>query len=722
LRAHPGLLELSSSAGFSRPECLTALTGLTSLAARLVPLPAAEALPRLPALRVLALVQSAPLTSRQAAALAGCRGLTAVEVEPLPWELLPSLGGLARLRALSVRLHQPPRGALPMAAADALLSLAPLERLQAFALAGRLELGARHVAALAAAWPRLRGLDLCCGLAAGTAGFSALRSLRRLRLSPHYWDVWSSEAPLLLHPAELPPGLTCLEARDVWVVPPAAAAAGAGPAGAAPAASAFSWDGSESGGGGRRRSSSSAASSSTASLESLGGGSGAAEPASPPHGCLCGSVMSVAGCICGSGDSSSGGGGGFGGALGRVGSSGRATPVSRCSSASSLEEDSSAAASAPAGASEPELTTAREPAPAPSAPPPPGDALALSTPRLRRLVLRCVGAPGVGGASVRLPGLGALTALHELDLHHSHMTAAELEALTSAPAAASLRALRLVIADDSARVAGGALAKLTHLTALESLQVRGAGGRGGGSAPSAALCARQPFLEHGSASTHRAAPAAPTPTPPSRPSAPPCPQVHAHERALNRRVRAAIASMASLRRLTLVTSPDCPGRFASGLLVLTRLRRLAVLRVGLGFGAVDALRRLRASVGRALPGCRFEMLADVDRLMEEEEGPAGIGSPGAGPGRGRGGAAGPHGVAGLGKDDGLLLGGAGGKGLDGGDDDDGDGDEAALALLAPAAAPGGAGCGGGAVSAADVAAARVHGPRYVRLVRASWGG
>jgi hypothetical protein len=177
-------------------------------------------------------------------------------------------------------------------------------------------------------------------------------------------------------------------------------------------------------------------------------------------------------------------------------------------------------------------------------------------------------------------------------------------------------------------------------------------------------------------------PHAPPTTALTRTPAPPPPQVHAHEGALNRRVRAAIATMAALRRITLVTSPDSPSRFASGLLVLTRLPRLAVLRVGLGFGAMDALRKLHGCVGRARPGCRFEMLSDIDRLLEEEEG------------AGKGGA-----LKGAGEED------------EAGDEEAGD--------------AGGAGPGGAVVHAAAAVAAsagRVRGPQYVRLVRASWGG
>jgi hypothetical protein len=125
--------------------------------------------------------------------------------------------------------------------------------------------------------------------------------------------------------------------------------------------------------------------------------------------------------------------------------------------------------------------------------------------------------------------------------------------------------------------------------------------------------------------------------------------------------------MTGLRSLTLITSPDVPSTFAAGLLVLTRLRQLALLRVGLGFGAVDALRRLHACVARALPSCQFEMLSDVDGVLDE-------------------------------------AGELGGGGLTFGDDAKEE-DEV-----------------GPAASGSAAAAARARGPRFVRLMRTSWGG
>lgn len=40
------------------------------------------------------LIQMAPITRRQSEAISACLGLTRLEAEPLPWELLPALGRL----------------------------------------------------------------------------------------------------------------------------------------------------------------------------------------------------------------------------------------------------------------------------------------------------------------------------------------------------------------------------------------------------------------------------------------------------------------------------------------------------------------------------------------------------------------------------------------------------------------------------------------------------
>ncbi len=69
---------------------------------------------------------------------------------------------------------------------------------------------------MAAAWPDLTRLRLCCELQDGNAGFAALTGLRELRLQPFKWDAWSSEPPILLWPAQLPASLTCFEGSDVW--------------------------------------------------------------------------------------------------------------------------------------------------------------------------------------------------------------------------------------------------------------------------------------------------------------------------------------------------------------------------------------------------------------------------------------------------------------------------------------------------------------------------
>lgn len=634
---YTGLLELSTGVGFRRPETLSRLTALSALSVRLVPLPNVDGLCALPALGALHLIQMAEITDRQADALSRCAALTRLEVEPLPWELLPRLAPLGRLRSLSVHLHQLPRGGPPPRAADALLSLAPLSRLRSFSLAGQVEVGRRHVEALADAWPLLRALDLCCGLSEGTVGFSCLASLRRLRLSPYHWDVWSHEAPLLLHPADLPSGLTCLEARDVWVAVPGLGAAQAGHA----RASDFSWGGvcsaairadgvvdfydddddDDSGGDG-------GSSDSGSDSGEGGGGYGAGAARRGRRGARVRSGGGGAACTCAFA---------CGGSPDRAGCGGAAFVIGDCCDCHGFLGGWTTGCAEAATSPVPRSTTGAIIA----LPPPPRlsaaareAALTLAAPRLRRLVLRCVGAAHGDGA-LPLPRLSRLAALQELDLHHSQITGHDLEAITTSAAAGALRSLRLVMADEGGRAWGGALTKLTRLTALESLQI----------------CA--------------------------------------HERALNCRVRSAIASMSGLRRLTLVTSPDFPSKFAANLAVLTRLRRLTLLRVGLGFGARDALRRLQAAVARALPGCRFEMLSDGDSLLEEDEAKPKAEGLLLGPGRGGGGY------------------GAGGGGWDDGGDGDGEG-----------GGPG-AGAGGGAAGAG---AGRVRGPRYVRLMRASWGG
>ena len=132
----------------------------------------------------------------------------------------------------------------------------------------------------------------------------------------------------------------------------------------------------------------------------------------------------------------------------------------------------------------------------------------LSTPRLRRRARRRVGAPhGDDDALSPLPGArpagrvgGAST------LHHCQITARDLEAITTSPAARRLRALRLVVLDNGAAKVGSGLTKLTRLTAaLESLQVRNWGGglcecgglgwgRGWAGCPGAGLVIRDSLL------------------------------------------------------------------------------------------------------------------------------------------------------------------------------------------------------------------------------------
>jgi hypothetical protein len=451
----PGLLELSAGVGFRRPDRLAALTSLTSLSVRLVPLPELDGVAALPSLRALTLSQVAPLSARQADALARCGALTRLALDPLPWELLPALGALPRLRALSVHLQPQPRGGLPPVAADALLELCPLSRLQSFALAGQVDLAEHHVAALAAAWPALRSLDLCCGLIEGTSGFAALSALRRLRLSPYQWDVWSNEAPLLLHPAELPASLTCLEARDVWVAAPGPDAARLGSA----PSSDFSWSVGVCPAVARRGAAAPGAT--AAASSSSAGPSSAYAPgvgvAAMVTGCGGGACGLGVDCACfalsitsdeESDDSSS---------VGGVGNLDEAAAIEAIAGPSWRKPNSPFAPARPEG-------------PPPLSPSERAAALTLSTPQLRRLVLRCIGTAHCE-EPLPLPRLARLTGLQELDLHHSQVTAADLETITTAPAAASLRALRLVLVDGARGSVGSALTKLTRLTALETLQV-----------------------------------------------------------------------------------------------------------------------------------------------------------------------------------------------------------------------------------------------------------
>jgi hypothetical protein len=181
------------------------------------------------------------------------------------------------------------------------------------------------------------------------------------------------------------------------------------------------------------------------------------------------------------------------------------------------------------------------------------EALLLNTPLLQRFVMRST---SPFDRRLLLPDLSRCNQLEYLELHHSQLNQTHLQHIAvSCPS--SLRTLKLVAVDDGARIRASGLTVLTRLTVLTDLSV------------------------------------------------------HAHERAINKNVRKAIASMSQLRSLTLLTSPDYPTHFARGLACLTQLTNLAVLRVGLGFGALDALRRLGAHVSRALPHCTYEMLMDV---------------------------------------------------------------------------------------------------------------
>jgi hypothetical protein len=182
-----------------------------------------------------------------------------------------------------------------------------------------------------------------------------------------------------------------------------------------------------------------------------------------------------------------------------------------------------------------------------------GAGLVLNTPRLQQLVLRST---SPFDRRLLMPDFSLCSRLETLELHHSQLNQCHVRHIAAA-CLGSLRALKLVAADDGARIRASGLTILTQLSGLTSLSV------------------------------------------------------HAHERAINRNVRRAIASMAQLRALTLLTSPEQPSLFARHLAGnLTQLTNLVVLRVGLGFGALDALRRLGAHVGKALPHCTYQMLTD----------------------------------------------------------------------------------------------------------------
>jgi hypothetical protein len=182
------------------------------------------------------------------------------------------------------------------------------------------------------------------------------------------------------------------------------------------------------------------------------------------------------------------------------------------------------------------------------------EVLLLRTPHLQRLVLRSTSP--CAERQLHMPDLRLCSSLESLELHHSQLNQCHLQHI-AASCPASLRSLKLVAIDDTARIRASGLTILTRLSALTDLSV------------------------------------------------------HAHERAINKNVRKAISSMAQLRSLTLLTSPDYPTSFARNLACLTQLTNLMVLRVGLGFGALDALRRLGSHVSKALPHCTYQMLTDT---------------------------------------------------------------------------------------------------------------
>ncbi|KIZ01301.1 hypothetical protein MNEG_6656 [Monoraphidium neglectum] len=412
-----GIHQLSSGAGFRRPEGLSSLSALAALSLRLVPLRSADALPLLPALRALRLAAPEPLPAAAAAALARCTGLRRLVIEQLLPEQLPALGALTGLSALSVHLAPPPprrsrgaagSGAGEGAAADAVLALAPLSGLRAFSVAGRVELRASHIEALAAAWPALRALDLRCSLPDGSRGLRALTSLERLRLGPYGWASPGGWAPeVQLQPGELPRGLTRLEASGVLVAAQGADAA---------------WDracwGDEPG--------------SWGGVCPAGGRVAGAAEAGAAGGCRCGGAASVAGCFCGAA------------AAAPPPPAPPLAPVHRV---------------APLALSAPRLRVLLLR----------GCGAAYSGLWPGGCSFNCDDAADV--APPVLPSLSRLTCLEELHLEHPQITERDLHAITSCGAVAgSLRALRLVVAGDGAWLGGG-VAALTRLMALECLQL-----------------------------------------------------------------------------------------------------------------------------------------------------------------------------------------------------------------------------------------------------------
>jgi hypothetical protein len=181
-----------------------------------------------------------------------------------------------------------------------------------------------------------------------------------------------------------------------------------------------------------------------------------------------------------------------------------------------------------------------------------GSLLLLQTPHLKRLVLRSA---SPFDRRLLMADLSLCSQLEYLELHHSQLNQGHVHHI-AAYCAGSLRSLKLIAVDDGARIRFSGLTVLTRLSALTSLSV------------------------------------------------------HVHERAINKNVRRAISSMSQLRNLTLLTNPDYPSTFARNLACLTQLTNLMVLRVGLGFGALDALRRLGAHVSKSLPHCTYQMLTD----------------------------------------------------------------------------------------------------------------
>lgn len=323
--------------------------------------------------------------------------------------------------------------------------------------------------------------------------------------------VWSSDPPVLLYPALLPPTLTALEALDVWCIDELPAI--------------------------QTNSSSSSGLKHSSSYRNLAG--------------LWNSMSGVGSNLCSiSGPTGSNSSSRSDNSSSSTGSSaGSSYPADATCLVNCFGSDSAAAAAAAVVLGGVEFPPEKQPSQQHTWN---GEGLLLRTPRLKRLVMRST---SPYDRKLHMPDLSCCNQLEHLELHHSQFNQCHLQHI-AASCPNTLRSLKLIAADDGARIRASGLTILTRLSALNNLSV------------------------------------------------------HAHERAMNRNVRKAISSMSQLRSLTLLTSPDYPTNFARSLACLTQLTNLMILRVGLGYGALDALRRLGTHVTKALPHCSYEMLTE----------------------------------------------------------------------------------------------------------------